>query len=119
MLPGADTVVRAKHPYDKVDLKADSTSSLFPGIFLVLQADELHQFRVRQQRHSHRRPPWLGICLGIVDGDADVHVPEILASEPRGYVQFLRRRLAQLIEPHPSVESSAIDNERVAIPLGG
>ncbi len=70
-----------------------------------------------QQRDLDGRPPRLRVRLWIVDGDADVHVSEILPAESRRHVKRFRRGLAQLIEPYPAVEASAVDDERVALPF--
>ena len=68
---------------------------------------------------SDRGAPGPGIGLGVVDRDLNVHVPEVLAPEARRHVQRLRGGLSQLIQPDPSIETSGVDDQRVAFPFTG
>src|SRR6187402_2093579 len=124
--PATDAVpplstARTKTPRRKITTPRSAAPagccSLAARLLLVLETDELHQLRVRQQRHFNRRAPRLRVRLRIVDGDADVHVTEVLATELRRHMERLCGRLSQLVEPHAAVEPTALDDQGVAIPL--
>src|SRR5438046_10498138 len=66
-----------------------------------------------------RAPTPAGIRLGIVDGDLNIHVSEVLPSEALDHVQGIGGWPAQLIQPRLTVETFAVDHQSVAIPLAG
>src|SRR5215467_6105965 len=84
-----------------------SFATLLPSrVFLVLEADELHQIGFGHERRGQRVAPWFRVGLGIVDRRRDFHVPVVFARELRRDVQRFGRRFAQLIEPHAAIESA-------------
>ena len=50
-------------------------------IDVILVADELEQFCIRQQMHFFGDRPWPGVCLGIIDSDLNIHVPQIFPAK--------------------------------------
>src|SRR5437016_4126657 len=86
-----------------------SNSSLFSdqvsAVPLIL-TDHFQQFGVGQQVHFQVRRPGSSVCLGIVNGDADLHVSEIQAPEALDNMQSLGLRTADFrVQPIPVVEA--------------
>ena len=61
--------------------------------------------------------PGLRIRLRVVDGNLQIHVAKIFASEAFGHLQRVRDRVSVGIEPGFAVRSGRLDNQRVAVPV--
>src|ERR1700680_5239273 len=86
------------------------------GIFLVL-AHALDEFGVGEKFKLQRKRPGLGVGLGIVDGDFNIHVTEVAAAEAFDGVKSFGMRPAAVIYPALVVEASPVNHEPVAVPL--
>ena len=85
-------------------------------VFLVL-ADILDHVGVGEKLVMQRKRPRLGVRLRIVNGNFDVHVPEVGAAEAFDGVQGFGMRTAAVIEPALVIETPGINLEPVAVPL--
>ena len=86
---------------------------------LVLLADELDDLLIGHEHLVVPDRPRLGVGLGIVHGDVDLHPPVAHAAEPLGHLRLLGHRRAVDVEPSVIAESVALDDERVAVPAAG
>ena len=85
------------------------------GVFLVV-ADVLDHVGVGEKLKLHGKRPCLGLGLGIVDGDLDIHPAEVDAAKPLRDAQCARRGPARVIEPDSVVEPRRFHHENVSIP---
>src|SRR5438046_7103316 len=86
-------------------------------VYVVLVANELHQFHIRHQVCLLGDRPRLCIGLRIIDGDLNIHVAKILAPKPLDDMQGICGRLPGLIQPGLAVKTSGIDHQSIALPL--
>src|SRR6266498_5858373 len=102
-------------------LRCPTSYTLFPDevleILVVLRAHVLEQFRIGLQRQRQRHHPRTRVRLRIIDGDLDVHMAEVFATESLGHAEILRRRMAEVVEPHVLDEAGRADDEVVALPF--
>jgi hypothetical protein len=69
--------IRCIRAYNAASLMHDLVSADVDNILLIFGADSFQNVRVREKGLSELDAEGLGIHLGIVNGDLDVHVPEI------------------------------------------
>src|SRR5438876_6484899 len=86
-------------------------------VYVVLVANELHQFRIRHQVCLFGDRPPLCIGLRIIDGDLNIHVAKILAPKTLNDMQGIRGWLPGLIQPGLAVKTPGIDHQSIAFPL--
>src|SRR5438094_5670216 len=86
-------------------------------VYVVLVANELHQFRIRHQVCLLGDRPRLCIGLWIIDGDLNIHVAKILAPKTLNDMQGIRGWLPGLIQPGLAVKTLGIDDQSIAFPL--
>ena len=85
---------------------------------LVLLADELDDLLVRHEDLVVPDRPRLGVGLGIVDRDVDLHPPVADAAEPLGHLGLLGHRRADDVEPAIVAESSWSRRRACRLPIG-
>ena len=83
---------------------------------MVLVADVLDQVHIRKQLLALCVRQRLRVRLRIVDGDLDIHVPDVAAPEPLDQVHGLAVRMAAAIEPGLVVEAGGVNNQGIAVP---
>src|ERR1700682_2993402 len=86
------------------------------SILLVI-ANVFEHFRIGSQLKPDIFSPWLGVSLGVIDGDLNAQMPEVGACEALGDMHRVAVGMTCVIQPAPVVESSGIDNQRVSLPL--
>jgi len=84
---------------------------------LLVVADVFEHIRIRGYLKPDIFRPRFRVCLGIVDRDLDVHVPEVRTRETLGRVQRVGMGVTGVIEPAPIVEPPGLDNQGVSIPF--
>jgi hypothetical protein len=85
-------------------------------VFFVI-ADVLNQLLVRKKlKACYGDRPGLSVCFGIVDGDLQVHVPEVAAPEALGHVQRFGLGVPVVVQPADIIEAGSVDYKRVAVP---
>src|ERR1051325_7193252 len=109
-------------------LLSSASFLLPPGLLQALQsaivlAEVLHQLGVRHQDEMDRiRLPRTRVRLRVVDLHLEIQVSEVDSLEPLCRLQRVGVRVAVVIEPtallpvSAALESSGIDDERVAFP---
>ena len=86
-------------------------------LFGVLIADHLQNVAVRFQKFGDLYRDWLDEYLRVVNGELQVHMAEIAASEPLHDMQGLAMRMAERIELASIVEPDGVHDQRLVLPL--
>src|SRR6266853_1758895 len=68
-------------------------------VLFVLGANVFEKLSVGQQFVRHRDRPRFCVSRGVINDDANVHVPKIVALEALGDVQGLSARVTAIVEP--------------------
>src|SRR5579872_1403581 len=90
---------------------------LVSPILLVFVANRLEDIALRKQFQGNFSRDGAGVHLGVVNGDAQIHVAEVAAVEAFVELQGFAVRVAGGIEPGLIVESIGIHHQSVAIPM--
>src|SRR4029077_18001454 len=84
----------------------------------VVLTQMLDKLALRHQLEMNRRRiPRLEICAWVIDGDVQIHAPEIEAAEAFRDVQLLGARGTDVVQPAALFETAHFDDERVPFPL--
>ena len=78
-------------------------------MILLVLAVRLDQIGIGEQMERHRGSPRLFVSAGVVDGDVDVHMPDVTAGEALGDVRGRGLRMAlRRIHPLHAIESDGV-----------
>src|SRR6185503_1900352 len=86
------------------------------GVLVVLLAHVFHQLLIRHQLGIESQGERPRVGAGIVDGDLDVEVAQVLACKPFDHVHLVAVQMAVVVQPGQVVEADGIDDQRVAFP---
>ena len=85
-------------------------------VFLILQADSLHDVFLRIEVVGSLYDPGFLQCAGVLHPQLKLQVSQIGAAIPLHQVQHFRVRMTIKIEPGLIVKANAVDHQRVFLP---
>src|SRR6266700_1586216 len=99
---------------DKINSNLFSREML--KVFFVFQTHVFQQVGIGLQRLSQLDRPWLGVRLGVINGDLDLQTAEVRAAKPLGDLGCVSHRGARTeVEPRPVAQPVCLNYQSVPI----